>query len=381
LSFFDDGEEEAREPATRVQRPRAPASGGGGGGRGPRPRRPQRAGARSGPDQRTLLIRRAAAAGVAIVIVIVIVLLISSALKSAKQESLRTYSSDVGKLGGESVEKISQPLFLALASAAGKKPLEVDEDVNQLSREAREQATRAQQLSVPGEMEGAQRDFLLTMHLRVEGLEKLATLLQTALGTKAKKSLAQIAGDMELFLASDVIYSQRVVALIQQTLAANSITNLTTASSRFLPNVGWLETSTVSSRLTGQATQSTTSTTGGHHGSLLTGVSVANNTLAAEPTLNHLSGGSSPTLTVQVEDDGEFPETDVKVNVVVTAEGKTIKGSGTIEKTEPGKMSSSEVKLSGVPTGSAAKVEAEVAPVPGETNHEDTKKSYLAIFE
>ncbi len=378
MSFFDDGEETAREPATRVVRPR---SGGGGSGGGQRPRRPQRARGPMGPDQRTLMVRRAVAAAIGVVVIIVIVLVINGCLKSEKVEELKTYNREVSTIAGESVEKVSQPLFTTLASASSKKPLEVEEEVNQLSLKARELQSRVEHLTVPSEMEGAQRDLLQALDLRVEGMDKLATLLPMALGSKAKKAAAEIAGDMELFLASDVIYSERVVPLIQQALSANSASSLPTAASRFLPNLGWLETNAVSTRLTGQSTQTSTATTGGHHGSILTGVSVANNTLAPEPTLNHLSGGSSPTFTVQVEDDGEFTESNVKVNVVVTASGRQVKGSSTIEKTEPGKISNSEVKLSGVPTGVAAKVEAEVAMVPGEVSREGTKKSYLAIFE
>ena len=377
MSFFDDGEETAPEPVTRVRRsreaPRRPP--------GPQPRRPQRRGGPIGPDQRTLMMRRAVALVVGIVLVIVIVLVINGCLKSEKQESLKTYNRQVSALATESVEKVAHPLFVALASASSKKALEVDDEVNHLRQEAQEEATRAQHLSVPSEMEGAQRDFLLAMNLRLEGMGKLTELLPMALGSKASTAQAEMAGAMEIFLASDVLYAQRVVPLVQQTLQANSISGLPTASSRFLPNLGWLETSTLTSRLTGTAIQSTTTPTGGHHGSVLTGVSVANNTLAAEPTLNHLSGGSSPTFTVAIEDDGEYAEQDVKVNVVVTAGAKQIKGSSTVEKTEPGKISDAEVKLTGVPTVTAAKVEAEVEPVPGETNHEDTKKSYLAIFE
>lgn len=381
LSFFDDGEETAPEPVTRVRRSRE-APGRPQGARGPQPRRPQRRGGGPiGPDPRTLMIRRAVALLIAVVIVIVIVLVINGCLKSEKRESLKTYNRQVGALATESVEKVSDPLFSTLASASGKKASEVDTPVNQLGKEAQEELTRAQHLSVPGEMEGAQRDLLLTMDLRVEGIDKLTELLPMALGTNGSKARAEMAGAMEIFLASDVIYAQRVVPLIQQTLQANSISGLSTASSRFLPNVGWLETSTLTARLTGTASQTTTTPTSGHHGSVLTAVSVGSNTLAAEPTLNHLTGGSSPTFAVAVEDDGEFTEPDVKVNVVVTAAGKQVRGSSTIEKTEPGKISSTEVKLTGVPTGTAAKVEAEVEPVPGETNHEDTKKSYLAIFE
>jgi len=333
-----------------------------------------------GPDQRTLMIRRAVAAAVGVVIIIVIVLVINGCLKSEKVEGLKTYNREVSTLASESAEAVSQPLFATLASAPSKKALEVEEEVNQLSLKARELQSRAEHLSVPGEMEGAQRDLLTVVDLRVEGMDKLATLLPMALGSKGKTAAADIAGDMELFLASDVIYTERVAPLIQQTLSANSVSSATTASSRFLPNLGWLETNTVITRLTGQSPQTSTSTTGGHHGSILTGVSVANNTLAPEPTLNHLSGGSSPTFTVQVEDDGEFQEPNVKVNVVVTASGKQAKGSSTIEKTEPGKTTSVDIPVTGVPLGAASKIEVQIEPVPGETNHEGTKNTYLAIF-
>lgn len=379
MSFFDDGEETAQQQAVRV-----PGGRPGAGSRGPRrpqPRRPQRMRRPGGPaDQRTLMMRRGVAALVAVVVVVAIVLIISAILKSEKQQALKNYDHDVSQLAAESNEQVAQPLFRALAGAPGKPALDVEDVINQLRLKAQELDSHAQSLSVPSEMEGAQRDLLLTFDFRVEGMNKLAGLLPAALGGKAKGATAQIAGAMEIFLASDVVYAERVAPLIQQTLSANGISAATT-SSRFLPNVGWLEANTVSSRITGQSSSSATTPTAGHHGSVLTGVSVANNALAAEPTLNHLSGGGSPTFTVAIEDDGEFTEPNVKVIVAVTAGGKQYKGSSTIEKTEPGKISNAEVKLTGVTTGVAAKVEAEVEAVPGETSREGTKKSYLAIFE
>ena len=101
-------------------------------------------------------------------------------------------------------------------------------------------------------MTGAQRDLLLALDFRAEGVAKVASLVRTALGGQAKQASTLIAGDMEIFLASDVIYSQRVVPLIQQTLAANGIQGQSTAPSHFLPNLGWLEPTTVFARLTGQ---------------------------------------------------------------------------------------------------------------------------------
>ncbi len=191
--------------------------------RRPRPRRPQHSGA-SGRDQHTLMVRRRVAAGVAIVLLIVIVLLINGCLKSEKQQSLKDYNREVSALAQESDAQVSHPLFVALTDAASKSALDVEQQVDELLKQAQAIAARAKGLSVPGEMASAQRDLLLALDLRVEGMTKVAELVPTALGGQAKQASAKIAGDMEIFLASDVIYSQRVAPLIQQTLAANGIT-------------------------------------------------------------------------------------------------------------------------------------------------------------
>jgi hypothetical protein len=328
------------------------------------------------------MVRRRVAAGAAVVVLILIVLLINGCLKSQKQQSLKDYNHQVGEIASEFQSQVATPLFSALAGASGKSALEVQSQVNQPGVEARKLAARAKELSVPGEMADAQRDFLLALDLRVEGITKVAALLPSALGGQNKTVIAKIAGDMESFLASDVIYSQRVAPLIQQTLSSAGIQE-STKGGGFLPNLGWLEPNTVQARLTGQSSSSGSSSSSvqpGHHGSVLKGVSVGGTALEAEPALNHVSGGGNPTFAISVEDDGEFTETGVKVDLTVTAAGKEIKESHTIDKTEPGKSTTVEIPVSGIPLGVAAKVEAAVEPVPGETNHEGTKGAFLAIF-
>ncbi len=93
---------------------------------------------------------------------------------------------------------------------------------------------------MPGEMQDAQRYLELVLDLREEGLTKIATLVRTALGGQGKQASTLIAGDMEMFLTSDVVYSQRVAPLIQQALVADGI-HEPTAGTRFLPNLGWLD--------------------------------------------------------------------------------------------------------------------------------------------
>jgi hypothetical protein len=373
LSFFDDGEEEtASRPSTRA--PRAPQS--------PRPRMPQRASSSLPLDQHTLMVRRRVAAGVGVVLLIVIILVVNGCLKSKQTQSLKDYNHNVSQLVGEFDEHVSHPLFTTLTGAGAKSALNVEEQIDQLRIQAQSLATKAKDLSVPGSMSAAQRDLLLAFDLRVEGLTKVAALTPTALGGQGKQAAAQIAGDMEIFLASDVIYSQRVAPLIGEALASGGVHGLSTAPSRFLPNIGWLEPATVLSRITGQAANAAENgqIPPGTHGSALTGVGVGANKLEPEPTLNHVSGGGNPTFTVNVEDSGSDPETNVKVNVIVTAGGKQFKASHAIEKTEPGKTASVDIPVTGVPLGEAAKVEVSVEPVPGETDVENNKSTYLVVF-
>jgi hypothetical protein len=381
LSFFDDGEETQSRPSARAPRPRdGAARGGEPGGGGPRPRRPQQSGRSLPLDQHTLMVRRRVAAGVAVVLLIVIVLVVNGCLKSQRIQGMKDYNRNVGLIGTESVEQVATPLFSTLNDAAGKSALNVEESVDQLRIQAQSLASRAKGLSVPGAMSAAQSNLVQTMNLRVEGLTKVAALLPTALGGQGKQASTLIAGDMEIFLASDVLYSQRVAPLIQQTLASNGIHGLSTAPSRFVPNLGWLEPATVLARITGKSSSQGAQTPTGHHGSALKGVSVGTHALEPEPALNHISGGANPTFTVQVEDAGEFPETNVTTNVTVTSGGKQFKASHAIEKTEPGKTSSVDIPVTGVPLGAASKIEVQIEPVPGETNHEGTKNTYLAIF-
>jgi hypothetical protein len=369
LSFFDDGEETQRPEPRAARAPQRP-----------KPRRPQAAG--SLPlDQHTLMVRRRIAAGVGVLLLIVIILLVNGCLKGQKTQALKDYNHEVSALAQQFDERVSRPLFAALTGASSKSALNVEVQVDQLRVQAQDLAARVKKLSAPGEMSGAQNDLQLVFNLRSEAVAKVAALVPTALGGQGKQAITQIAGDMEILLASDVVYSQRVAPLIGQALANAGIHGLTTAPSRSLPNIGWLEPTTVEARITGQAANAQSKeTTAGTHGSSLTGVSVGANTLAPEPTLNHVSGGSNPTFTVNVENGGESTETNVKANVAVTSGGKQFKASHTIEKIEPGKTASVDIPVNGVPLGAAAKVEVSIEKVPGETNTENNKGTFLVVF-
>jgi hypothetical protein len=327
------------------------------------------------------MVRRLVAAGAAVVLLIVIALLVNSCKQSQREQSLKDYSRQVSQLGRESETQVAHPLFATLTGAGSKPALEVEVQVDQQRIKAQSIATHARELSVPSEMTGAQRNLLQALNFRLEGVTKIAALLPTALGGQRKEATEKIAGQMELFLASDVIYSQRVVPLIAETLAANGIRGLRPAPSRFLPNIGWLDPATTLTRISGQAAGSAqTGIAPGNHGDALVSVSVGATTLEPEPALNHIGGGGNPTFTVNVEDAGANPETNVKVDVTVTAGGKQFKASHTINQIQPQQKTNVEIPVGGVPLGVAAKIEVYVEPVPGENEVENNKRTYLAIF-
>lgn len=330
-------------------------------------------------DHHAMMVRRRIAAGVGVVLLIVIVLLVNGCLKRGKQSALEKYNGDVGKIAQESQAQVSRPFFATMAGAAGKSALEVGQRVDEDRATAEQQAEQAKKLSVPGSMTAAQRNFLLTMNMRVEGLSKIANLVRTALGNKSPQAASSIAGAMEIFLASDVVYSQRVAPLIQEELSSGGVSGQSTPASRFLPNLSWLQTATVQAKLTGE-TPTGGAVTPGTHGHSLKGVSVGTNTLTAEPTVNHVSGGANPTFTVMVENAGSNPQTNVKVDVSVTSEGKTLTASHLIDKTEPGSTANVDIPVTGVTLGAASRVSVKIEPVPGESDVENNKGSYLVIF-
>jgi hypothetical protein len=207
-------------------------------------------------------------------------------------------------------------------------------------------------------------------------------LVTGALGGQAKAATGTIAGDMEMFLASDVLYSQRVVPLITEALHSGGVSGESISSSRFLPNLGWLEAKTVEARISGTSSGSSSSEVApGSHGHELGAVSVGTNTLSPQPALNHISGGANPTFTVAVVNSGENNETNVKVDLEVEGGERKIKVSRTINKTEAGSTASVDIPVQGVSLGDASRITIYIHPVPGESNTENNKGVFLATFE
>jgi hypothetical protein len=237
VSFFDDD-----EPPTRAARPRRPAA-------------PPTTGtrARSAPpsDPQQLMVRRAVALGIGALILILLVLGIKGCVNSRTKNALRDYNRNVAAIVQDSNDQVSRRLFELLSSGQSTSPIDLQQNVNQVRVTADEDVKRTRALDVPGDMKDAQWHLLEVLTLRAGGVQKIADLLPDLRGDNASDAASKLAGQMSALLASDVIYSQRVIPFIQQALAKHDIGGQTIANSRFLPDASWIQPGFVRQQLTG----------------------------------------------------------------------------------------------------------------------------------
>lgn len=341
----------------------------------------------SGSDPQQLLVRRLVAAGIGVVVVIVLVLGVKGCLNSRKEQALKDYDRDVASLV-QDVDANTKAFFGALTTG-GTSAIDVQSQINQLRLRAQTQTRRAQNFGLPGEMRPAQRSLLLALGLIEESMGKVAEKIRAALSTDsatAEPAVVATTAEMQAFLAADVLYKRRTVAFIQQALGDHRIGGQRFQDSSFLPNVGWLDAPTVARRIHADAAHgagadaSTTPPAPGTHGHGLLGVSVGDVTLAPG-TANRIPAGSDVTFNVKFANQGENPEADVRVRVIVRGGGQTIVAQKTVDQTTPGNETTAAVALGQPPPlGPGVNITVEVRKVPGEANVANNSQQYPAIF-
>lgn len=341
----------------------------------------------SGSDPQQLLVRRLVAAGIGVVVVIVLVLGVKGCLNSRKEQALKDYNRDVASLV-QDVDANTGAFFAALTTG-GTSAIDVQSQINQLRLRAQAQTREAQGLGLPGEMKPAQRSLLLALGLIEESMGKVAEKIRAALSTDsatAEPAVLATTAELQAFLAADVLYKRRTVAFIEQALGDHRVRGQKIQDASFLPNIGWLDAPTVARRIHADAAHgagadaSTTPPAPGTHGHGLLGVNVGDVTL--EPGgANRIPAGSNVTFNVKFANQGENPEADVRVRVIVRGGGKTIVAQKTVDQTTPGNETTAAVALGQPPPlGPGVNITVEVRKVPGETNVANNSQQYPAIF-
>jgi hypothetical protein len=375
LSFFDEGDEPTRV-RTRPARPRRPATAARGGGAG------------APPDRQTARLRQAVGLGALVVLAFVIVLGFKGCLDSRKDNQLKDYNRNVTAVITDSDQSVGKPFFQRMANGArDSQGLQVQ--INQLRVAAEDDVKRAKAFAVPGDMKPAQRNLELVLNLRLEGLTKIADQIPAALGRgqTSEDAITNIAGEMQTFLASDVVYAQRVAPLIKDALDHNNVKGQQIAGSRFMNDVSWLAPATVAARLgRGAATSTGTSGTAapGLHGHGLLGTSIGAVALSPEApgVVNHPAWSANPTITVKFANQGDNNESNVKVSVSVKPPGgKAITATKTIGQTTAKQTSTVNIPLGAAPpAGTPTTLSVLIAKVLGEKKTDNNRSSYTVIF-
>jgi hypothetical protein len=363
LSFFDEDD----EPRTRV-----------------RPRRAAPSRAASSPDRRTVLIRQLVLFGGFILVVVVLIFLIDGCRDSARESALKDYNRNVASIVRDSDSQVGKPFFDLLRNPSQG---DLSTLINGYRVQAESQYQQAKRIDTPGDMTAAQRSFLIAMEMRRDGLQSIADRIRTALSSDAEaadKAIEEIAGAMQLFLSSDVIYTTRVLPLISSTLRKADVGAQELQRTAFMPGVQWLDPSVVADAL-GQQLSAGGGGNGrepapGLHGTGIDSVQVGDQTLDPEGP-NRIAYGPDTEFTVNFTNQGENDEVDIVVVLKIEGGPEPIRVQKSVASVPAGTAAAATLGLDKAPPlDTPMTVTVQVKPVPGEEKKDNNTSQYDAAF-
>ena len=346
----------------------------------PTGRRSRPPGRRPRPDQRSLRARRAAALGVAALVLVALIFIVKGCRDSAREAAFKDYVRNVGQMVDQSNQE-SRALFGILSNSGGHTPVELQTNANGYRTDAAGLVLRAKGMGHPDELSQAQAYLLDVLELRRDAIGSVADQLPSALsGDTHNQAAAKVAAAMQDFLASDVLFRQRVIPNMESALSkAGMLAGVQLPSSRFLPDLGWLDGSTVQSRLA--ALTGGSSTGGARRLSIGTvTVSPGGQTLSSSSTTQL---GASPNLTFQVtvSNSGAYTQQDVVLRLQVTGGASPISVEQKVPSIDPGSEQSATIPLAATPpTGQPVTVKVQILPATGIQDTGTTTASFPVTF-
>jgi hypothetical protein len=363
LSFFEEDD----EPRTRV-RPRRGASARGGGG---------------SPGRQTVLIRQLVLFGGFILVLALLIFIIDGCRDSARESALKDYNRQVGSIVRDSDSQVGKPFFDLLRNPSQG---DLSTLIAGYKVQAESQYQQAKRLDTPGDMTDAQRSFLITMELRRDGLQSVADRIRTALSSDdeaADKAIEEIAGAMSMFLSSDVIYTARVLPLIEAALRDADVGSQQLQRTAFLPGIEWLQPTVIADALGQQLSPGGASgrqPAPGLHGTGIDSVQVGDQTLTPDAA-NRIAYGADTEFTVNFTNQGENDEVDIDVVLKIEGGPKPIRVTKNVASVAAGAAASATLSLdSPPPFDTPVTISVEVKAVPGEEKKDNNKAEYDALF-
>jgi hypothetical protein len=313
---------------------------------------------------------------------ILLVLAFRGCLDARKERAMEEYVRGANELVALSKAESNQ-LFEILG--AGNDPDQAVNQQNQANALRVDSATlsdRARDLDVPDELSEAHDYFQEALDLRRDALAVVARALPGALAAEERReSTSDIAETMQVFLASDVLLKARYSPILEEALDAEGIGEDPAGDQAltFVENIDWVDPDFVADEIAGLR-GSDGSATPGLHGNGLGTVSLAG-TLLTPGASTTVQLTEDAAFEIQVLNQGDSTETDVRVTVTVGSGGDALKAEETIDEIAAGEQKPVTIPLSEQPpTGQNVPVTVRVEPVPGEEVTDNNEGEFTVIF-
>jgi hypothetical protein len=330
------------------------------------------------------MMRRTIALVGGVLVLILLVLGFRSCLDSRNKNAIENYATDsaellrASKLEGDSLFELLQ------GEGGADQATSIINSLNGYRVESSELVDRARDLDVPGDVSDAQGDLLEVLELRRDGLAEIADALRVALGDQDRREgTDEVARQMQVFLASDVIDTLRFRRQLFDVLRDKDLSAPDLPQKGFVPDIQWLQPDFVADQVNALRTGTGGAdgeATPGLHGNGLAAVSLGGTALAP-------GGSASVQLSedlafeIQVQNQGENTENDVRVTVQVGDGGDAIELDDTIDTVAPGEIQTVTIPLSKTPpTGQNVPITVKVEPVPGEQKTDNNEQESSVIF-
>lgn len=323
-------------------------------------------------------------------VLLLLVFAVNSACSTARKNSLKDYNREVVAIVDESDSQVGRGFFELLGQQDA--PDDLASAISSFKESAEIQLGQAEKVDVPDDMTPAHRSLLIALELRRDGLEYIAGRIPTAVGDEgdaADEAITEIAGQMQAFLASDVLIASRVTPLVKQALDDAEVGGQEiVATRRFLPDLAFLEPATIATKFGTQLSEGGSNRdpkdppAPGTHGHGLTSVTIGDVTLSPDAAGRVPSAGNL-TVNVKFANQGQNDEFDVKVVIRINGPGEPLRVEKTVDQTSAGSPGEANIDLpkSKLTIGEALQMVVEVAKVPGEQKTDNNKQTYSLLFE
>jgi hypothetical protein len=328
------------------------------------------------------LVRRTIAIGGGLLVLILLVFGFRGCLDARKERAMEDYVRGANELVKLSQAESRQLYDILSAPSDTDQSVNRENQANALRVDSATLSDRARDLDVPDELSDANDHFVEALDLRRDGLAEVADQLPGALAQEERRnSTGRIAEMMQVFLASDVFLTARYKPQLEEALAQEEVDAPvpSIASLRFVEDIDWVNPDFVADELAGiRGTDG--GATPGLHGNGLGTVSLGG--VALTP-----GGSATVPLTedaafdIEVVNQGDSTETDVKVTVSVGQGGDAVDLEETIPEIAAGEAKVATIPLTEQPpTGQNVPITVRVEPVPGEEVTDNNEGEFTVIF-